>query len=108
MKFGPSVYSVKMSPARSSISSCFIQSPRYFSRPSCLGVSLRSNGRFLACSSRMRASIFSRSSGVNFVVALEIVIEAGFGRRSDAELGFREELQHRRRQQMRGRVPVDL
>ncbi len=63
------------------------------------GVSLRSKGRSLACSSHMRASIFSRSSGVNGRLALEIVIEAGVGGRSDAELGFGKQLQHGGRQQ---------
>ncbi len=40
--------------------------------------------------------------------ALEIVVEARVGGRADAELGLGIEIQHGRRQQVRGRVPVDL
>ena len=42
MNRGPSVYSVKISPARSSISSRFIQSSAYLRSPSSLAVSTRS------------------------------------------------------------------
>ena len=38
MKCGPSVYSENTSPARSAISSHFIQAPAYFLRPSSLAV----------------------------------------------------------------------
>ena len=41
-------------------------------------------------------------------LALEIVVEAGVGRRADAELGFGKQLQHRGGQQVRGGMPVDL
>ncbi len=39
-------------------------------------------------------------------VALEIVVEACLDRRTDAELGLREQLQHSRGQQVRGGMPV--
>ena len=39
---------------------------------------------------------------------IEIVEKSALGRRPVAELGLRKQLQHRRRQQMRGRMPVNL
>ena len=41
-------------------------------------------------------------------LALEVVVEAGVGGRTDAELGLGKQLQHRRCQKMRSGVPVDL
>ena len=40
--------------------------------------------------------------------AVEVVEEPGVSRRAVAELGFRKQLKHGRRQQMGGRMPVDL
>ena len=40
--------------------------------------------------------------------AVEIVVEAGLGGRTDAELGFRKEFEHGGGQQMRRRMAIDL
>src|SRR6185312_14701117 len=40
--------------------------------------------------------------------AVEIVVKAGFDGRPDAQLGFREEFQHRRGAQVGGRMPIHL
>ena len=43
-----------------------------------------------------------------FCGAVEIVVEAALGGRTDAELGFRIEFEHGGRQQMGSRVAIDL
>ncbi len=51
---------------------------------------------------------FARSSGVNGSLAHKIVEKSGVDRRPDAQLHVREEFQHRRGQQMRGRMAQHL
>ena len=93
MNCGPSVYSEKMSPAFSSISSHFMHSPicAYFSRPSALRRQLcaRTADRCFWISHILRLDLLE-VFGSERRVALEIVVEAGFGGRSDAELRLRE------------------
>ena len=48
-----------------------------------------------------------RSSGVNGVLDVEVVVEAVLDRRADAELGVREQVLHRLGQHVRGGVPQD-
>src|SRR5579864_4687703 len=76
MNCGPSVYSENTSPARSWISSHFIQASAYLRRPSCFGVRTRSYGRSRAWISHMRFSIF-QVFGRKRRGAVEIVVETG-------------------------------
>ena len=81
---------------------------RTVSALSCFGVYLRSYGRSRAWISHIRASNLFEILGRERRVALEIVIESRLDGRPDAELGLRKQFQHRRRQQMRGRVAIDF
>ena len=108
MKCGPSVYSEKISPARSSISSRFIQSSAYFVKADVFGRHLALEGQVLGLQFLHARFDFFEILGRERRLALKVVVEAGVGGRTDAELGFGKQFQHRGRQQMRGRVPVDL
>src|SRR5439155_14259366 len=50
---------------------------------------------------------FSQVLGRERSLAIEVVKESALGRRTVAELGFRKKLEHRRRQQMRRRMPIN-
>ena len=73
-----------------------------------LGVGRVRRGAARAWISHIFFSIFSRSSGVNGVGAVEIVVEAVLDGRADAELRLGIEFQHRGGQQVRGGVAVDF
>src|ERR1039458_10185426 len=156
MKCEPRAYWLKTSPARSSISSFFIQSSAYLRRPSSLG-SERRDLRAATEIDEMRAEgvlaedvaralfdqflfhpvvgVFAQAfvfgghdalvgqvARLDFPHALldlfevfggegggpvEIVIEAGVDGRTDAQLGFGEQLQHGGGEQVRGGMAVD-
>ena len=108
MNCGPSVYSEKMSPARSSISSHFIQSSAYFSRPSSFGGVDALVGQVARLDLPHLLLDLFEIFGREGRGAVEIVIEAGVGGRADAELGFGKQLEHGGGQQVRGGVAVDL
>ncbi len=108
MKCGPSVYSVKTSPARSAISSHFIQASEYLRKPSSL---LRVDalvGEIARLNLPHFLFDFFQIFGRERRGAVEIVIEAGVDGRPDAELGFGIELEHGRGQQVRGGMAIDL
>ena len=108
MKFGPSVYSEKISSAFSSMSSHL--------HP-VVGVFLQAVGllRQLALIRQIPGLDLCHARFDSFEIlgrkrrlALEVVIEAGVGGRPDAELGLGKQFEHRRRQQVSSRVPVNL
>ena len=103
MKWGPSVYSVKTSSAFSSMSSFFIQSSAYFFRPSSLGVMTALVGQVARLDLPHALFDFFEIFGGEGVGAVEVVVEAVVDGRTDAELGFGEQLQHGGGEQVRSR-----
>ena len=108
MNCGPSVYSVKTSPARSVISSHFIQASAYFLQALFLGRVDALVGEVARLDLPHLLLDLLEVLGRERSGAVEIVVKAVVDGRADAELGLGIQLEHRRRQQVRGRVPVHL